>query len=107
METLVALALLVAAVWIGIWAFGFALNLVVTIGVGLIIGMIARAILPSERSLGWFATAVAGVVGSMIGGYIGHNILHVNSFLATTALSIASAGALIAIWAPRNRLPRP
>jgi uncharacterized membrane protein YeaQ/YmgE (transglycosylase-associated protein family) len=107
METLIALALLILAVWIGIWAFGLALKLFVTLAIGLIIGMVARAILPGGRSLGLFATAVAGIVGSMIGGFLGNNVLHVQGFFATSALSVACAGALIALWAPRNRLPRP
>ncbi len=107
METLIALVLLVAAVWIAIWAFGLALQLVVTMVVGLLIGLAARAILPGGQSLGWFATMVAGVVGSTLGGFIGRNILHMDGFLATTALSIACASGLIALWAPRNRLPPP
>lgn len=107
METLIALALLIVAIWIGFWLFGMALQLFVTVLVGLLIGLAAKAILPGGRSLGWLGTTVAGIVGSMLGGFVGRNILHMDGFLMTTALSVACASGLIALWAPRNRLPPP
>jgi uncharacterized membrane protein YeaQ/YmgE (transglycosylase-associated protein family) len=39
---------------------------------GLIIGLIARAIFPGRQNMGWLATAVLGMVGSLVGGLIGH-----------------------------------
>ena len=37
---------------------------------GLIVGAIARFLLPGRQSMGWLMTAVLGVVGSIVGGAI-------------------------------------
>ncbi|HZI14504.1 MAG TPA: GlsB/YeaQ/YmgE family stress response membrane protein [Myxococcus sp.] len=39
--------------------------------VGLIAGLIARAILPGRQSMGLLATMLLGMVGSFVGGLIG------------------------------------
>jgi uncharacterized membrane protein YeaQ/YmgE (transglycosylase-associated protein family) len=38
--------------------------------VGLVVGAIARFIMPGAESMGWIMTAVVGIVGSFIGGFI-------------------------------------
>jgi uncharacterized membrane protein YeaQ/YmgE (transglycosylase-associated protein family) len=38
---------------------------------GLIVGLIARAIMPGAQPMGFILTAVLGMAGSFIGGYIG------------------------------------
>jgi len=42
-----------------------------TIFVGLIVGLIARAVKPGEDKLGWIMTAVLGVGGSFLASYAG------------------------------------
>ena len=37
---------------------------------GLIVGLIARALVPGKQSLGILMTIVLGVVGAMVGGFI-------------------------------------
>lgn len=37
---------------------------------GLIVGLIARALMPGEQRMGWIATAVLGILGSFVGGFI-------------------------------------
>ena len=39
--------------------------------VGLIAGLLARAILPGRQSMGLLATTLLGMVGSLLGGFIG------------------------------------
>ena len=39
---------------------------------GLIVGLLARAIYPGRQPMGWLATAILGMVGSLVGGLIGH-----------------------------------
>jgi uncharacterized membrane protein YeaQ/YmgE (transglycosylase-associated protein family) len=39
--------------------------------VGFVVGLIARAILPGTQSLGIILTAVLGIVGSFVAGYLG------------------------------------
>ncbi len=42
-----------------------------TIVVGLIVGLIARAVKPGDDKLGWIMTAVLGVAGSFLARYVG------------------------------------
>jgi uncharacterized membrane protein YeaQ/YmgE (transglycosylase-associated protein family) len=37
---------------------------------GLVIGFIARALMPGRQTMGWVATAAVGVIGSLLGGFI-------------------------------------
>ena len=39
--------------------------------IGLVSGLIARAILPGNQSMGLVATTLLGMVGSLVGGFIG------------------------------------
>jgi uncharacterized membrane protein YeaQ/YmgE (transglycosylase-associated protein family) len=39
---------------------------------GLIIGLLARALYPGRQHMGFLATAILGMVGSLVGGLIGH-----------------------------------
>ena len=42
-----------------------------TIIVGLIVGLIARAIKPGNDSMGWIMTILLGIVGSFVATYLG------------------------------------
>ena len=37
---------------------------------GLIVGLIARALLPGDQRMGWIATTILGVIGSLLGGVV-------------------------------------
>ncbi len=39
--------------------------------VGIIVGAIARFIVPGSEHIGWLLTGVLGIVGSFVGGFIG------------------------------------
>ncbi|HVH42267.1 MAG TPA: GlsB/YeaQ/YmgE family stress response membrane protein [Labilithrix sp.] len=39
---------------------------------GLIVGFLARAIMPGRQSMGFVATALVGIAGSFVGGIIGN-----------------------------------
>ncbi len=75
---------------------------------GLIVGFLARAIMPGRQSMGFVATALLGVVGSFIGGFVGNLLagrpilqLHSAGFIG----SILGAIAVLAIvtYAGRRR----
>jgi len=38
---------------------------------GLVIGLIARAIMPGAQSMGFILTALLGIAGSFVGGWLG------------------------------------
>ena len=47
------------------------MGIIATVFVGLIIGAIARFVLPGEQKMGWILTCLLGIAGSLIAGYAG------------------------------------
>jgi uncharacterized membrane protein YeaQ/YmgE (transglycosylase-associated protein family) len=47
------------------------MGLIGTIIVGLIVGAIARFIMPGEQKMGWILTILLGVGGSFVAGFVG------------------------------------
>ena len=50
------------------------LHIIWSIIVGFIVGLFARALLPGAQHLGFLLTTVLGIVGSLVGGFIGRLI---------------------------------
>jgi len=74
---------------------------------GFIVGVLAKAIMPGRDPGGVLVTIVIGIVGSLIGGFIGRSFLHygrVNDtgdlsrpgFLTSLALSVLGSLILLA-----------
>lgn len=40
--------------------------------VGFVVGLIARAVLPGADHMGLLMTTLVGIIGSVVGGFIGH-----------------------------------
>jgi uncharacterized membrane protein YeaQ/YmgE (transglycosylase-associated protein family) len=65
---------------------------------GLVVGFIARAVMPGSQKMGLVATMLLGVVGSFVGGFIGALISDSRVLDFNTAGLIGSViGALIAL----------
>lgn len=65
---------------------------------GLVVGFLARAIMPGAQKMGLLATMLLGVVGSFIGGFIGALLTNAQVTDLNTAGLIGSVvGALIAL----------
>jgi uncharacterized membrane protein YeaQ/YmgE (transglycosylase-associated protein family) len=47
------------------------MGIIGTLIIGLIVGAIARFILPGEQKMGWILTCLLGVAGSFVAGYVG------------------------------------
>lgn len=47
------------------------MGLIGTLIVGLVVGALARFVLPGEQKMGWILTCVLGVAGSMLAGFVG------------------------------------
>ncbi len=47
------------------------MHIIITIIVGFIVGLIARAILPGNHSMGMIMTALLGIAGSLVASYGG------------------------------------
>ena len=69
---------------------------------GLIAGAIAKAILPGRQGGGWIATLLLGVVGAMLGGWLGSMLFgaSLQDFwsLETWLLAIGGAIVVLLIW---------
>ena len=77
--------------------------------VGLIAGLLARAIMPGRQSMGLVATMLLGIVGSFVGGFIGALFSPHRRILDLTpsGLIMSVVGALLVLflvgWAGRGR----
>jgi len=47
------------------------MGIIAFIVIGLVAGLIARALLPGRQSMGLIATTLLGIAGSFVGGFIG------------------------------------
>jgi uncharacterized membrane protein YeaQ/YmgE (transglycosylase-associated protein family) len=50
------------------------MGIIGTIIVGLIVGALARFLLPGEQKMGWILTCLLGIAGSMIAGFVGQSM---------------------------------
>ncbi|MGV3732640.1 MAG: GlsB/YeaQ/YmgE family stress response membrane protein [Microcella sp.] len=66
---------------------------------GLIAGAIARAILPGKQKGGWFVTLLVGVVGALLGGWLGSllGLGSVNDFFSIGTWLLAIGGSLLVL----------
>jgi uncharacterized membrane protein YeaQ/YmgE (transglycosylase-associated protein family) len=92
---LLVIAAIVVLVLVGGLVIGLALKLLWWALIGLVIGALARLILPGKQAMGWLATAAAGVGGALLGGVIAHAI-GVGSILQFV-IALAVAVGLVAL----------
>lgn len=66
---------------------------------GLIAGAIAKAILPGRQGGGWLATLVLGVIGALLGGWIGGAVFGVplNTFWSIQTWLVAILGSIVVL----------
>jgi uncharacterized membrane protein YeaQ/YmgE (transglycosylase-associated protein family) len=67
---------------------------------GLIAGAIAKAILPGRQRGGWIATLLLGVVGALVGGFIGRELFGVDigEFFSIETWLVAIGGAIVVLF---------
>lgn len=102
---LIALLILLLIIFVVLPLTGYAFWLVIsTAVVGLIIGGLARLVVPGRQPIGLLLTALIGVAGSLVGSIIGRAIDAGN--IVTFLLQIAVATVVVALVAGGNRLRR-
>lgn len=67
---------------------------------GLIAGAIAKAIMPGDQGGGVFATLILGVIGAVVGGWIGSALFDVGleDFWSLQTWILAIVGAIIVLF---------
>jgi len=66
---------------------------------GLIAGAIAKAILPGRQGGGWIATLILGIVGALLGGFIGSALFGVDikEFWSLETWLVAIGGSIVVL----------
>ena len=66
---------------------------------GLIAGAIAKLILPGKQGGGWFVTLILGVVGALLGGWLGSVLFNatLEEFFSIQTWLLAIGGSLIVL----------
>lgn len=66
---------------------------------GLIAGAIAKAILPGKQGGGWFITLLLGVVGALLGGWLGSLLFGANlqEFFSLQTWLLAIGGSIVVL----------
>ena len=65
--------------------------------VGLVAGLLARAIKPGNDPMGWIMTIVLGIVGAMLGGFVA-GLIGINADGGVTGLIFSVIGAIILLF---------
>jgi uncharacterized membrane protein YeaQ/YmgE (transglycosylase-associated protein family) len=104
--------MLVVGIFIGLLAafvllplFGVLVWWLISIAItGVVLGCLARIIIPGKQPIGVLATIVSGWVGAIVGGLIGAIILgrHHHRFL-TLLIEIGVAAVSVLIWSAASR----
>jgi uncharacterized membrane protein YeaQ/YmgE (transglycosylase-associated protein family) len=71
--------------------------IVVLLIVGLIVGAIARLLMPGRDSMGILATIALGIVGSFIGGFL-QNLVEYHSVSVHSFHTVGIIGSIIGAW---------
>jgi uncharacterized membrane protein YeaQ/YmgE (transglycosylase-associated protein family) len=78
---------------------------------GLFVGLLARLVLPGRQPIGFIWTVALGIAGSLVGGFVATEILHIadndefdfGSFLIAIATSALLLWAYLRYFADRGR----
>lgn len=75
------------------------MSIIAWIVLGLIAGAIAKAILPGTQGGGWIMTLLLGVVGALLGGFLGSMLFGVGleGFFDITTWLLAIGGAIVVL----------
>jgi uncharacterized membrane protein YeaQ/YmgE (transglycosylase-associated protein family) len=95
MVVIIAFVLAVIFFIVGIAVLGFVAHLLWWLIAGLVIGALARLVLPGTQPIGLVATALFGIAGSLIGAILAH-ALGSHSTIIQLILSIVVSAVLVA-----------
>ena len=81
---------------------GGMLGIIVWLIIGLLAGLIARAVVPGADSMGVGATLVLGLIGSLVGGFLGNLFVEGQLELEAAGIIGSIIGAVIALLIYRS-----
>jgi uncharacterized membrane protein YeaQ/YmgE (transglycosylase-associated protein family) len=80
------------------------MGIIGTIVVGLVVGAIARFLLPGEQKMGWILTCLLGIAGSFAAGYAGQALgLYAVGQPAGFIGSVVGALVLLFAWSKLSK----
>jgi uncharacterized membrane protein YeaQ/YmgE (transglycosylase-associated protein family) len=71
--------------------------IIVLLIVGLIVGAIARLLMPGRDSMGVLGTIVLGIIGSFVGGFL-QNAIEYHSVSVHSFHAVGIIGSIIGAW---------
>ncbi|MDO4704929.1 MAG: GlsB/YeaQ/YmgE family stress response membrane protein [Comamonadaceae bacterium] len=75
------------------------MSIIWTILIGLVVGLIARALKPGRDALGWVMTAVLGIAGSFFASFVGQQLnFYAPGEPAGFVASVLGAIVLLILW---------
>ena len=84
------------------------MNLVTWLVLGLVVGILAKLIMPGKDGGGIVLTTLLGIAGAFVGGFIGSLVgLGSVSDFSVGSLALATLGALLLLWAHRQLRGKP
>ncbi|MCZ4497285.1 MAG: hypothetical protein JWM25_1870 [Thermoleophilia bacterium] len=98
MPILIAIAVVVLLLIVGVNVIGFGLNLLWMLVVGLVIGALARLIVPGRQNLSILLTSLIGVAGSLLGGILADRVFEWGG-IGQFVTSLVIAAVLVALAA--------
>jgi uncharacterized membrane protein YeaQ/YmgE (transglycosylase-associated protein family) len=97
---LIALVAIVVLVVLGFFVVGLALKLLWWALIGLVVGALARLILPGKQDISLLATAGTGVAAGLLGGLIA-NVLDLGTLLQFVAVIVVAVVLVAAVSGSR------
>jgi len=98
---ILAIFILIGALSLGAFVFGLSITVVYHLVAGLVIGAMARFVLPGRENIGLLGTALVGIAGGALGGFIGKT-LGAGGILELV-LSVAVAAGLLSALGFRQK----
>jgi len=77
------------------------MNIIWWIVFGTVAGALAKMIMPGKQNMGWLMTALLGIVGSIIGGFVGGKIFDkevTNTIFSFYSMGMSVLGALLVLF---------
>lgn len=71
------------------------MNIIWMVILGLIVGFIAKLVVPGSGHLGWVSTALLGIGGGWVGGTLGSLVFPPHQFEITPPIKHSFLGALV------------